>query len=51
MLKKTELIILCPHKTKLDHSLKFKLNGEILTPAHSVKYLGVLHDEHLRWTK
>ena len=25
--------------------------GKRLTPTHSVKYLGVLLDEHLQWTK
>ena len=51
MLKKTELIIFCSHTKKLDHSLKFKLHGKRLTPAQSVKYLGMLLDEHLKWTK
>ena len=34
-------------KPKTDHSFKFKLDGKRLVPTHSVKYLGVLIDEHL----
>ena len=47
--KKTELVIFRPRKLKIDHSLKFKLDGKRLAPTHSVKYLGVLIDEHLIW--
>ena len=50
-IKKTELIIFRPHTKKLDHSLKFELHGKRLTPAHSIKCLGVLLDEHLKLTK
>ena len=46
--KKTELIIFRPHIQKLDHPLKFQLNGKRLIPSHSVKYLGVSLDEHLK---
>ena len=49
--KKTELIIFHPKKTKLDYSVKFKLNGKILNPISTVKYFGILLDEHLLWTK
>ena len=50
--KKTELIFFRPHTKKLDHPLKFKLNGErLIIPTHSVKYGGVLLEEHLKWTK
>ena len=49
--KKTELIIFCPKNTKLDYGIKFKLNGRRLTPISAVKYLGILLDEHLLWTK
>ena len=49
--KKTELIIFHPEKTKVDYSVKFKLNGKRLNPISTVKYLGVLLDEHLLWTK
>ena len=49
--KMTELIIFHPRKTKLDYSVKFKLNGRRLNPISTVKYLGVLLDEHWLWTK
>ena len=49
--KKTELIIFHPKKTKLDCSVKFKLNEKRLNPISTVKYLGILLDEHLLWTK
>ena len=49
--KKTELIIFHPKKTKLDCSVKFKLNGKILNPISTVKYFGILLDEHLLLTK
>ena len=45
------MIIFRPHTKKLDHPLKFKLSEKRLIPAHSVKYLGVLLDEHLKWKK
>ena len=46
-MKKTELVIFRPRKLKIDHSFKFKLDGKRLVPTHSIKYLGVLIDEHL----
>ena len=49
--KKTELVIFTPRKLKIDHRFKFKLDGKRLLPTHSVKYLGVLIDEHLLWNK
>ena len=49
--KKTELIIFHPKNTKLDYSVKFKLNGKTLNPISTVKYLGILLDKHLLWTK
>ena len=36
---------------KIDHSLKFKLDGKCLTPNGAVKYLGDLLDDHLIWSK
>ena len=48
---KRELVIFGPRKLKIDHSFKFKLDGKRLVPTHSVKYLGVLIDEHLLWNK
>ena len=50
-MKKTELVIYRPRKLKINHSFKFKLDGKRLVPTHSVKYLGVLIDEHLLWNK
>ena len=46
-IKKTELVLFRPKKLKLDHSFKFKIDGKRLFPIHSVKYLGVLIDEHM----
>ena len=40
--KKTELIIFHPKKTKLDYSVKSKLNGRRLNPISTVNYLGIL---------
>ena len=50
-MKKTELVIFRPRKVKIDRSFKFKLHGKRLVPTHSIKYLGVLIDEHLPWNK
>ena len=44
---KTELIIFHSSSKKIDHNLKFKLDGKRLTPTSTVKYLGVLLDNHL----
>ena len=44
---KKKAILFRPKKLKLDHSFKFKTDGKRLTPIHSVKYLGVLLDEHM----
>ena len=49
--KKTELIIFHPKNTKLYYSVKFKLSGRRLISISTVKYLGILLDEHLLWTK
>ena len=49
--KKTQLVIFRPRKLKKDHSFKFKLDGKRLVPAHFVKYLEVLIDEHIPWNK
>ena len=50
-MKKTELVIFRPRKLKIAHSFKFKLDGKRLVPTHSVKYLGILINEHLLWNK
>ena len=44
---KTEQVIFRLRKLKIDNSFKFKLDGKRLVPTKSVKYLGVLLDEHL----
>ena len=48
---KTELIIFHSSSKKIDYNLRFKLDGKRLTPTTSVKYLGVLLDNHLLWSK
>ena len=48
---KTELIIFHSSYKKTNHSLKFKLDGKRLTQTDTVKYLGVLLDYNLLWTK
>ena len=45
-IKKTELVIFRSRKLKIDSSFKFKLDGKRIFPTKSVKYLGVLLDEH-----
>ena len=45
--KKSELMIFHPKNTKLDYSVKFKLNERRLIPISTVKYLGILLDELL----
>ena len=49
--KKTELINFHPKNTKLKYSVKFKLNGKRLNSISTVKYLEILLDEHLLWTR
>ena len=48
---KTELIIFPSSSKKIDHNLKFKLDGKRLTPTSTVNYLGVLLDDNLLWSK
>ena len=48
-ISKTKLIIFHRNTASRDHSLKLKLDGKRLSPSQSVKYLGVLLDEHLQW--
>ena len=48
---KTKLIIFHSSSKKIDHNLTFKLDGKRLTPISTVKYLGVLLDDHLLWSK
>ena len=48
---KIELIIFHSSYKKINHSLKFRLDGKRLTPSSTVKYLGVFLDDHLLWSK
>ena len=48
--EKTELVVFRRQKAKLNNSFKIKLDGKRLFPTSSVKYLGVLLDEHLTWS-
>ena len=50
-IKKNKLVLFRPKKLKLDHSFEFKIDGKIPFPIHSVKYLGVLLDEHMSWNE
>ena len=49
-IEKSELVLFQRQNTKLNNSFKIKLDGKILFPTGSVKYLGVLLDEHLTWS-
>ena len=49
-ISKTKLIIFHRNTASIDHTLKLKLDGKRLSPSQSVKYLGVLLDEHLQWS-
>ena len=48
-ISKTKLIIFHRNTASIDHTLKLKLDAKRLRPSLSVKYLGVLLDEHLLW--
>lgn len=48
---KTELMIFHSNTQKVDESVKFKLDGKRLLPSDSVKYLGILLDNYLQWSK
>ena len=48
---KTELIIFHSSSKKTDPSLKIILDGKRLIQTDTVKYLGVLLDDHLLWPK
>ena len=49
--KKTELIIFRRKATNIDYGTEFKLDVKTLTPVNTVKYLGILLDEHLQQSK
>ena len=49
--KKIELIIFRQKAANIDYDIKFKLDGKRLTPVNTVKYLGILLDKNLQWSK
>ena len=50
--KKTEIILFrSKKKAIINKKLNFRLSGEKITPTNSVKYLGIIMDEHLTWEK
>ena len=49
--KKTELIISRRQAANIDYDIRFKLDGKRLTSVSTVKYLGILLDEHLQSSK
>ena len=49
--KKIELIIFHQKAANIDYDIKFKLDGKRLTPVNTVKYLGILLDKNLQWSK
>ena len=48
-IEKTELVVFWRQNAKLNNFFKIKLDGRLF-PTGSVKYLGVLLDEHLTWS-
>ena len=46
-IEKTELVVFQRQNTKLNNSFEINLDGKRLSPAISMKYLGILLDEHL----
>ena len=49
--KKTALIISLRKAANIDYDIRFKLDGKRLTSVNTVKYLGILLDEHLQSSK
>ena len=49
--KKSELKNFCRKATNIAYGFKFKLDGKTLTPVNTVKYLAILLEDHLQWTK
>jgi len=46
---KTELMIFKRPLTNLTFKYNFKIDGHKIKPISSIKYLGLLLDEHLNW--
>ena len=51
IITKTEFLICKPKGRVFDTDLKLKLCGKKLFTSNSVKYLGVILDEHLQWNE
>ena len=48
-IENTELVVLWKQNTKLNNSFQIKLDQKRLFPINSMKYLGLLLDEHSIW--
>ena len=46
-MSRKQMIIFDSSSKKTDHRIKYKVDGEKLTQNDTVKYLGVLLDDHL----
>ena len=49
-IEKTELVVFPRQNTKLNNSFQIKLDEKRLFPTSTVKYFGVLLDEHITWS-
>ena len=48
---KTEIVIFRPKHKLITKNLNFRVSGEKIKPSSTVKYLGVILQEHLEWQK
>ena len=48
---KSELLIFCPPNKKVDPAHKVLLDGKVMIPSKSVKYLGIILDNKLNWSE
>ena len=49
LVQETEVVLFKSFRKLTDDPLKLKLNGKILYPTNSVKYLGIKFYENLNW--